>query len=449
MNVGYCKKCKNIEVFSDKKTCSSCGGELINLGVTPEQWNMLSEEEMANCIMQAVGASPQKTGSTDTAKSTLLVPGICPQCGGKLKVDKSQEAAICEHCGTPFIVEKAINNYNTTINNNYNFAGANVVVQQGNVDNWIKLAESAINEKNYNEAKNYYLKVLEIDGNNSRALFGKTICFLVSTPIVAPNPRINVNEVCNSITEYLTNNDNDEFRVFALNACVEAYNSIITKDIDLLFSCLDPITTSNLMAEVVKVAPFMVSCERFMERNHLNSNPKYVEIYKNVLDRIMATASMMVRPWNNSSGGQTRILDEERRYLLKAHEVAKNAMMSVDPAYVQNSSAAKISDVERLPNSTYNTIQYNQRRGCYIATCVYGSYDCPNVWVLRRFRDYTLSKTWFGRLFIKIYYSTSPTIVKIFGDTKYFRDFCKQILDKIVIKLEENGVENTPYMDKP
>ncbi len=28
-----------------------------------------------------------------------------------------------------------------------------------------------------------------------------------------------------------------------------------------------------------------------------------------------------------------------------------------------------------------------KKNGCYIATCVYGSYDCPEVWTLRRFRD--------------------------------------------------------------
>ena len=26
--------------------------------------------------------------------------------------------------------------------------------------------------------------------------------------------------------------------------------------------------------------------------------------------------------------------------------------------------------------------------GCYVATAVYGSYDCPEVWVLRRYRDF-------------------------------------------------------------
>ena len=31
--------------------------------------------------------------------------------------------------------------------------------------------------------------------------------------------------------------------------------------------------------------------------------------------------------------------------------------------------------------------------GCYVATAVYGSYDCPEVWTLRRYRDYTLAAT--------------------------------------------------------
>jgi hypothetical protein len=40
------------------------------------------------------------------------VPAKCTQCGAALEVDKSQDAAICPYCKTPFIVDKAINNYN-------------------------------------------------------------------------------------------------------------------------------------------------------------------------------------------------------------------------------------------------------------------------------------------------------------------------------------------------
>ena len=86
--------------------------------------------------------------------------------------------------------------------------------------------------------------------------------------------------------------------------------------------------------------------------------------------------------------------------------------------------------------------------GCYVATCVYGSYDCPQVWTLRRYRDNTLGATWYGRAFIRTYYAISPTIVKWFGNTKWFKKMWKGKLDRMVSKLQEKGVEDTPYEDK-
>ena len=45
-----------------------------------------------------------------------LVPAKCTQCGATLTIDPSQDAAVCPFCNTPFVVEKAINNYNVTNN---------------------------------------------------------------------------------------------------------------------------------------------------------------------------------------------------------------------------------------------------------------------------------------------------------------------------------------------
>lgn len=86
--------------------------------------------------------------------------------------------------------------------------------------------------------------------------------------------------------------------------------------------------------------------------------------------------------------------------------------------------------------------------GCYVATAVYGSYDCPEVWTLRRFRDNTLAETWYGMGFIKLYYAISPTLVKWFGNTSWFKSFWRNPLDKLVNTLNKNGVENTPYCDR-
>lgn len=53
-----------------------------------------------------------------------------------------------------------------------------------------------------------------------------------------------------------------------------------------------------------------------------------------------------------------------------------------------------------------------KKEGCYIATAVYGSYDAPEVLVLRRFRDETLKRTMLGRGFIRTYYALSPALAQ-------------------------------------
>ena len=86
--------------------------------------------------------------------------------------------------------------------------------------------------------------------------------------------------------------------------------------------------------------------------------------------------------------------------------------------------------------------------GCYVATAVYGSYNCPEVWTLRRFRDNTLDATWYGRAFIQTYYAISPTLVKWFGETTWFKRLWRRPLDKLVTALRCKGVEDTPCQDK-
>ena len=50
--------------------------------------------------------------------------------------------------------------------------------------------------------------------------------------------------------------------------------------------------------------------------------------------------------------------------------------------------------------------------GCYIATMAYGNYDHPQVMILRKFRYDVLSKSQFGKWFIKTYYYYSPKLVE-------------------------------------
>ena len=95
----------------------------------------------------------------------------------------------------------------------------------------------------------------------------------------------------------------------------------------------------------------------------------------------------------------------------------------------------------------FGSYNHSDSQGCYVATCVYGSYDCPQVWTLRRFRDNTLAQSFLGRAFIRLYYAVSPTIVKWFGHAEWSKKMWKSILDKLVQKLKLQGIEDSPYED--
>lgn len=113
-----------------------------------------------------------------------------------------------------------------------------------------------------------------------------------------------------------------------------------------------------------------------------------------------------------------------------------------------HSYAEKIHELD--PSFEVPTVESktNSSGGCYVATAVYGSYDCPQVWTLRRYRDNTLASTCYGRAFIYTYYAISPTLVKWFGDTDWFKNMWRGKLDRMVANLQAEGVEDTPYEDK-
>lgn len=144
--------------------------------------------------------------------------------------------------------------------------------------------------------------------------------------------------------------------------------------------------------------------------------------------------------------------NEEGR--IKDRKIAKLLLDKGASAYVISSDGVALynkktdPEIAAMIQAKFPNLEKGKSSGCYVATAVYGSYDCPQVWTLRRFRDYTLAETWYGRAFIKTYYAISPTLVKWFGHTDWFKKMWQSKLDRMVAKLQANGVESTPYEDK-
>lgn len=168
---------------------------------------------------------------------------------------------------------------------------------------------------------------------------------------------------------------------------------------------------------------------------------------------------------------QTHLTSERRERDEKVHKICEEAGIpivklwtsyGVNPEYIKEKieEALNKSPIARVhhfnqqsapkPQAAPSVAQQpvsKKSGGCYIATCVYGSYDCPQVWVLRRYRDHRLSAVWYGRVFIKLYYCVSPILVKLFGNQNWFRRICCKHLDSLVKKLQTNGYQDTPYID--
>lgn len=91
---------------------------------------------------------------------------------------------------------------------------------------------------------------------------------------------------------------------------------------------------------------------------------------------------------------------------------------------------------EELGSGYLNNIQVAEvlkKSGCFIATTVYGSYYSPEVIVLRKFRNTYLLTNTLGKIFVQVYYLSSPIIAQYISRKPYMlRVLKKCFLDKIV-----------------
>ncbi len=87
-----------------------------------------------------------------------------------------------------------------------------------------------------------------------------------------------------------------------------------------------------------------------------------------------------------------------------------------------------------------NVIGKGKKSGCFIATCVYGSYSAPEVKILKNFRDQVLLKNHAGQLFVNLYYAISPKIVAFIDNKQKIKSILKNaIIDPLVIYLKKDG----------
>lgn len=241
----------------------------------------------------------------------------------------------------------------------------------------------------------------------------------------------------------------------------ELKSSLVTKKEMEYLNCIKSILPENcLIQPQANLASFIIRTDDARFQN---------ELYRNV-DFIITNLSyrpLLIIEIND----QSHLTEERRERDKKVADICEEAGIpiiklwtsyGVNPEYIKKRITETLSTlpVKRVhhfikekpaekpaPSIQVTTTKTSKKDGCYVATCVYGSYDCPQVWTLRRFRDDRLRKSRGGRVFIKVYYAVSPVLVNRFGDKEVFRAFWKKYLDALVLHLQNKGIKDTPYAD--
>lgn len=372
-----------------------------------------------------------------------LVPALCTQCGAKLEVDNSQEAAICKSCGTPFVVEKAIKQYSTSITNNY--TGATINVTNGDIDNYLKLAKHEIECTHGKEALEYAQKALEIDAECSEAWLLKLIANSILGGSKNDSPHLKEMFVCgNKALEYagekISYTEEKIYKSYMIKSLMLLDNawriaadvSSLKRDTTLFNAKEISEQDKNWIIISEALANEALKFKKAIPINYIESHQdlqnkleEIIQIYKYYFEALIKRMQIYYH-----SATEFFIETHKRQF-----ETLKNGLP-------EEKKSSLVLETQKSNSSA------SSENACYIATCIYGSYDCPQVWTLRRFRDYTLDETWYGRTFIRCYYTISPTLVKCFGKQKWFKTFWKNRLDKMVSKLNNQGIANDKYYDK-
>lgn len=102
-----------------------------------------------------------------------IVAAKCTQCGANIQVDSAKEAGICPNCGTAYIVEKAINNFNYNINN------ANITINH-NIDKSVRISCPVYQGQLFNNACIAYNN--ETGAELAKCKQGETLTFNLTVP---------------------------------------------------------------------------------------------------------------------------------------------------------------------------------------------------------------------------------------------------------------------------
>lgn len=354
----------------------------------------------------------------------------CPDCGADIQLDDSREFGFCNYCGAKVVQDKVVVEH----------TGSVTVDQSAKLNNLLTLARRARDDDNTEKAAQYYDQALQEDPNNWEAYFF-SVYYQASECKIA---------YIVTAANRVTNCEDTTLRLMEQSVTDETERIQTIEDLmkQLFLICTVMVTSAKTHFYDINADYRYRYAHEYFDR--LTAACQMLYTFGDlVIDRFGESYGSLIEPcWELANGILFGSLYQKFPFAY-SHDLLKVRMPKIKEQLIVYGEKAHQYKPEYKPELT-RTANTNtaSSSGCYVATCVYGSYDCPQVWTLRRYRDDTLAYTWYGRAFIRTYYAVSPTLVAWFGHTDWFKKLWRGKLDRMVESLQRDGVKNTPYEDK-
>ena len=360
----------------------------------------------------------------------------CEMCGSTDLI-KQDGVFVCQSCGTKYSSEDA---KKMMVEGTVDVTGSTVKVDTSDeLSNLYQLARRARNENNIENAAKYYDMILVKEPTSWEASFYSVYYQALNCKIYQITSMVNsINNCLDSalslIHEHNKDNEIEAYMEVAnrVMTAVDAFCNASMNSFGKINANRDSADTDSLM----KMSDQVVACNNLL----LNLGNKLDLLYITLHDEKLKELALSA--WKSANRNfflMLQYLDSNLRNRLR-----DSVKGLCEPFTTQISKY----EPDYQDPITKHIASQTPSGGCYVATAVYGSYDCPQVWTLRRYRDYTLAETWYGRAFIHTYYAISPALVKWFGHTEWFKKMWKGKLDRMVANLNAEGIEDTPYVDQ-
>lgn len=342
---------------------------------------------------------------------------ICELCGSN-DITKQDGLFVCQHCGTKYAPEDAKKLF---------VEGTVKVDNSERLSNLYKIARRAKDDNNSESAEKYYDMILVEDPMSWEATF-YVVYFRAMQCKIAQ-----IQSAATSITN-------------CLPSVLELIHSQVSDKEAQADAIVDIVTHTCLISNML----YNAAENHFNQINYQIRENYRTEFVHNILSALYmmyALGDCIDRLWSDCPdiGGAAAPIWKDA---ISVHCKSLKSLPAAGIPAAKGEINRYTEKVKKYAPEYEPPAEATSSGGCYVATAVYGSYDCPQVWTLRRFRDYSLANTWYGRTFIRVYYATSPTLVKWFGHTAWIKELWKSWLDRMVMTLNEAGFEDTPYEDR-